>query len=262
MTLAESLPVVNACLNATAAVMLVGGFVSIKRGRREAHKRFMLGAFAASTIFLASYLTRYALTGTTHFPGQGGWKLAYLAILFSHMFLAMGLVPPRRGDASAPLPFRAWCWVMLASLSFMLFAAANQYGRMQWNTGVRYLMPLVPFFFLAATNHLARMRGVGLAILGGAAVLHSWVVSMRRESVLGVLGDWDRFLREGPRLPWLDVLSRTATGRGAIPQGATIHVAVGDISIRCPGLGLAMRDAGRTPAAPGRVRRVGRRSTR
>lgn len=93
MKLAEILPVVNACLNGTAALLLVGGFVAIKRGAREIHKRFMLGAFAASALFLVSYLTRYALTGTTRFPVEGGWKLAYLAILFSHMFLAIGLLP-------------------------------------------------------------------------------------------------------------------------------------------------------------------------
>jgi hypothetical protein len=140
--------------------------------------------------------------------------------------LLFALVPPRRSDSSAPLPFRPWAWVMASAFAFMLFAAANQFGRMQWNTGVRYLMPLVPFFFLAASNHLARMRAPALAAVGVIAVLHSWVVSMRRESVLGVFGDWRRFLTEGPRLPWLDVLSRTATGRGRIPQGSGVHVAV------------------------------------
>jgi hypothetical protein len=146
--------------------------------------------------------------------------------------LLIGLVPPRRGDASAPLPFRAWAWSMAFAFTFMLFAAANQYGRMQWNTGIRYLMPVVPFFFLAAANHLARMRGAVLALLGGAAVIHGWVVSMRRivtldrDPVPGVLEDWRRFLTEGPRIPWLDVLSRTATGRGRIPEGSVIHLAV------------------------------------
>jgi hypothetical protein len=96
---------------------------------------------------------------------------------------------------------------------------------MQWNTGIRYLMPVVPFLFLAASNHLARMRDTWLAVIGGAAVIHSFVVSMRRESVLGVFGDWGRFLREGPRLPWLDVLARSATGRGRIPEGSALHVA-------------------------------------
>jgi hypothetical protein len=146
--------------------------------------------------------------------------------------LVLGLVPPRRGDASAPLPFRAWVAAMAFSFTFMLFAAANQYGRMQWNTGVRYLMPVVPFFFLAAANHLVRLRGAWLAAAGGAAAVHAWVVSMRRvvslgtESVQGVFEDWRRFLEEGPRLPWLDVLSRTATGRGSVPAGSAAHVAV------------------------------------
>jgi len=93
VSVAEILPGLNACLNGAAALSLVCGFVAIRRGRREVHKRFMIGAFAASTLFLASYLTRFALTGTTRFPLDGGWKVAYLAILFSHMFLAMALLP-------------------------------------------------------------------------------------------------------------------------------------------------------------------------
>jgi len=93
MQLADVLPAVNACLNALAAICLLGGWFAIRRGMREVHKRFMLGAFCASTVFLVSYLTRFALTGSTHFPVGGGWKVLYLAILFSHMFLAMGLVP-------------------------------------------------------------------------------------------------------------------------------------------------------------------------
>ncbi|WP_373049141.1 DUF420 domain-containing protein [Vulgatibacter sp.] len=93
MPIAAYLPILNAILNASAALLLVLGFVAIKRGQRERHKRFMLGAFGASTLFLASYLTRFALTGTTRFPVEGGWKWFYLAILFSHMFLAIGLLP-------------------------------------------------------------------------------------------------------------------------------------------------------------------------
>ncbi len=86
-------PLLNACLNATSAILLFCGFRAIKLGRKAQHKRFMLGAFAASTVFLASYLLRFAISGTTRFPGEGGWKLAYLLVLGSHMFLAMGLLP-------------------------------------------------------------------------------------------------------------------------------------------------------------------------
>ena len=136
MQLADLLPAVNACLNGLAAFFLIGGFVAIKRGRRELHKRFMLGAFGASTVFLASYLTRYALTGTTHFPVGGGWKVAYLVILFSHMFLAMGLVPmvlrtvwlPWKGRyeqhrSIARWTFPIWAYVSLTGVVvyFMLY---------------------------------------------------------------------------------------------------------------------------------------------
>lgn len=93
MSLAEILPGVNATLNATSAACLLLGFRAIRAGRRDVHRRFMLGAFTASTVFLVSYLARFALTGTTRFPVEGGWKIFYLAVLFSHMLLAMALLP-------------------------------------------------------------------------------------------------------------------------------------------------------------------------
>lgn len=92
-TLGEVLPVVNAGLNATCAVLLFRGRARIKRGERVAHARTMLGAFATSTVFLLSYLTRVALTGTSRFVGPAWLKYTYYAVLFSHMLLAMGLVP-------------------------------------------------------------------------------------------------------------------------------------------------------------------------
>jgi putative membrane protein len=53
----------------------------------------MLTAVAASALFLVSYLTRVALTGTHRFAGQGAAKVVYLSILFSHMTLAALVVP-------------------------------------------------------------------------------------------------------------------------------------------------------------------------
>jgi putative membrane protein len=53
----------------------------------------MLTAVAASALFLMSYLTRVALTGTHRFAGAGTAKIVYLSILFSHMTLAMAVVP-------------------------------------------------------------------------------------------------------------------------------------------------------------------------
>jgi putative membrane protein len=91
--LADTLPTVNAALNALAFVLLALGFAAIRRGARERHRRLMLAACATSALFLATYLTRVALTGTHRFPGGGALRAAYLAILGSHTLLAAVALP-------------------------------------------------------------------------------------------------------------------------------------------------------------------------
>ena len=92
-SLAGALPTVNAALNALAFVLAALGFVAIRRGARERHRRLMLAASATSAVFLASYLTRVALTGTHRFPGGGALRAAYLSILGSHTLLAAVALP-------------------------------------------------------------------------------------------------------------------------------------------------------------------------
>jgi len=87
------LPAWNAALNATSAVLLVSGFRAIRAGERARHQRLMVGAVAVSAVFLVSYLTRVALTGTHRFPGDGALRWLYLAILLSHTVLAMAAAP-------------------------------------------------------------------------------------------------------------------------------------------------------------------------
>ena len=53
----------------------------------------MLGAVGTSTLFLVCYLTRVYLTGTHRFVGDEWLRITYLVVLFSHMLLAMVLVP-------------------------------------------------------------------------------------------------------------------------------------------------------------------------
>jgi putative membrane protein len=88
VTLADLLPSVNATLTATSAVLLVLGFRAIRAGRRETHRALMLAAVASSVLFLVSYVTRIALTGTHRFPGDGALRAVYLAVLASHTILA------------------------------------------------------------------------------------------------------------------------------------------------------------------------------
>lgn len=93
MTLADVLPPLNATLNATSAVLLVLGFRAIRAGDRRRHRALMLAALGSSLLFLASYVTRIALTGTHRFPGDGALRVAYLAVLGSHTLLAAAAGP-------------------------------------------------------------------------------------------------------------------------------------------------------------------------
>jgi uncharacterized membrane protein YozB (DUF420 family) len=84
---------VNATLNSTSTLLLLAGYVTVKRRQLVAHKWCMIGAFVASAVFLIGYLTRFYLTGSHRFPDVGVVRLVYLAILFSHMILAVVTVP-------------------------------------------------------------------------------------------------------------------------------------------------------------------------
>jgi len=87
------LPAVNATLNAIAGTLLVCGYVMIRRGRIQAHRRFMLSAFATSALFLVSYLIYHANVGSRPFPGQGPVRFVYFSILITHVILAAAILP-------------------------------------------------------------------------------------------------------------------------------------------------------------------------
>ena len=89
----SDLPAVNATLNATAAIFLTSGYVMIRRGRRDLHKRCMLAALTSSALFLVSYVVYHANTGSRPFPGQGVIRVVYFAILVTHVVLAAVILP-------------------------------------------------------------------------------------------------------------------------------------------------------------------------
>jgi uncharacterized membrane protein YozB (DUF420 family) len=88
-----ALPAVNAVLNATCAVLLITGYVLIRRGRWRQHRRVMITAFCTSILFLVSYLTYPAHIGSKHFPGSGSARTVYFTILLTHTVLAVAIVP-------------------------------------------------------------------------------------------------------------------------------------------------------------------------
>ena len=87
------LPAVNASLNALAATLLLCGYVAIRRRNWRVHRFFMVAAFAASSLFLVSYLVFHAVHGDTHYLGTGPVRALYFAILISHIALSATVVP-------------------------------------------------------------------------------------------------------------------------------------------------------------------------
>jgi len=143
MTWEQLHPAINASLNFTCFVFLVLGRMAIARGDVALHRRRMLTAFTASAVFLVSYLIRFATTGAHKYPGDGWDKTLYLITLFSHMALAVVLVP-----------------IVIAALRFALRAQYERHKRI-----VKFTWPI--WMYVSVTGVL-----VYLMLYHLAPVLH------------------------------------------------------------------------------------------
>jgi len=88
------LPALNATLNAISTVLLVTGYVFIRRGQRQQHKACMIAALVMSGLFLTSYVIYHAQVGSVPFKGTGWIRTVYFAVLIPHVILAAAIVPP------------------------------------------------------------------------------------------------------------------------------------------------------------------------
>ena len=89
----ENLPALNAALNTTSAVLLILGYLCIRKRRIAAHRALMVAALVVSTLFLTSYLIYHFFQGSRQFPGTGWIQPVYFIILISHTILAVSVLP-------------------------------------------------------------------------------------------------------------------------------------------------------------------------
>jgi hypothetical protein len=201
-------------------------------GVREALSRgavYSLGA-AGPIALLLGY--QWLAFGVPWFPAQRympatdlsvhGWNGVSLPTLD---LLWRNLADPRYGlFAFSPLLLLAlaapWLWrrerdgsrtllvvALAASAALWLFSSANQFAALQWNTGVRYLVPAVPLLFLVAMPvWRASPRAVRWAFAVPSVAI-SLAVAMTREAVPTALAG---VVSSGPALPILVVLQKTA----------------------------------------------------
>jgi len=95
---------INAALNSLAALLLLAGWVVIRRpgarsdqAARDLHANLMRAAFGVSALFLASYLWYHLVVvpelGHLGFRGVGWMRAAYFFLLISHIILAVVNLP-------------------------------------------------------------------------------------------------------------------------------------------------------------------------
>lgn len=89
----ELLPHLNAVLNLVVVVLLVSGFVAIRRERRTLHPKLMVSAIGVGCLFLVGYVLQVYLVGHQRFPGDDWVRTAFLIVLGTHTLLAVVVVP-------------------------------------------------------------------------------------------------------------------------------------------------------------------------
>jgi hypothetical protein len=139
------------------------------------------------------------------------WDTAFsirYGLFTSAPLLLLALYPGAWRDRTRLVGGReTWCIAAYCVL-FLLFCSANQYGRMQFNTGVRHIVPVSPFLFLVAAGVLVRLPAVLATCVALLAGYWSWCLAMYRdvEQGLGVLESVIHVTFEGFRLPWMKTL--------------------------------------------------------
>lgn len=89
----SQLPLLNAILNTTSAILLLYAHHAVKNGRTIVHRQTMVAAVVVSSMFLISYLVYHYVHGSQHFAGQGVIRPVYFFILGTHTILAASTVP-------------------------------------------------------------------------------------------------------------------------------------------------------------------------
>jgi uncharacterized membrane protein YozB (DUF420 family) len=89
----HSLPAINASLNALSGVLLLIGYVLIRRRRIPQHRACMIAAFTTSSLFLVCYIIYHAQVGSVRFTRVGFVRPLYFTILITHVTLAATVLP-------------------------------------------------------------------------------------------------------------------------------------------------------------------------
>jgi hypothetical protein len=154
--------------------------------------------------------------------GYQGYSMPQLDLLIALAFdyryglfvvcpiLLLGLVFPffNRGQRRL-LPTPELALMLGTFVALCVFFAGVNYTRLQFNTGMRYLAPILPFLFVPTAALLCRMRPWLVYLLAVFSVTLSWPLAMYRdvESGFGILNPLMSTFLGGFQLPILTTVA-------------------------------------------------------
>jgi hypothetical protein len=225
------------CDYSGAALAVAFGVWSIWEGRRSGEKAaafrwpaLLLAGAAGPLVLLIFY--QWAAFGNPWLPAQAYMPPTEFSVRGWHGFtipsaqlLGGNLFDPRYGlfiycpmliaALAAPFlrdrerdggPSRSELALIFGAVAALyLFASSVQFAALQFNTGVRYMVPAVPLLFIAAVPVLLRLPRWAAVSLVLPTIVISWSVAMTREVVPVALS---RVFTGGPELPSLTVLRK------------------------------------------------------
>jgi hypothetical protein len=137
--------------------------------------------------------------------------------------LVLGLAAPWMRGGSHRLPRRETLLILSFTWAFVLFCAANRYSALQWNTGVRYLLPIVPGLVVLSMQVLQATSRVFAWAMLATTFLLSWSTAITHARVAFAFTSG---LRSGFELPWLARMSELALVEHTLVLSAIILVGV------------------------------------
>jgi hypothetical protein len=143
------------------------------------------------------------------------------------MLLAL-LSPWGRRGARSLIRSRELTLLLAVPVGLWLFCGGISYVRLQFNTGLRYLAPLLPYVFVLAATVLNRLPRPVAYLISIAAIAQAWSMAMYRdvERGLGVLDPVLHVFVGGFQLPALAVLSRMSGQYGDYARAGVTPVPI------------------------------------
>ena len=87
------LPTINASLNGLAFLLLLSGYVAIRKKNVHVHRACMISAFFTSAVFLACYLVYHFNVLSKKYEGPDYLRIVYVIVLVPHIILAIVMLP-------------------------------------------------------------------------------------------------------------------------------------------------------------------------